>query len=74
MSFAPSAVLPNVAIESFVNPNSSLRIPRTSIPLSITMFSSSKPNPPEADLCTVLTRASKTPNWSVDVDAVSAKT
>ena len=38
------------------------------------MFNSSSPKPPEADLCTVLTSASNTPSWSVDVDAVSAKT
>ena len=74
ISFAPSAVFPKVATWSFVKPSSAFNIPSTSIPLSMTMFNSSRPKPPEADLCTVLTSASKTPNWSVDVDAVSANT
>ena len=59
---APSAVLPKVAISSFARPNSSCNIFRAGIPLSLSIFSSSKPNPPPADLCTTLTNASKTPN------------
>ena len=62
ISFAPSAVAPNLAISSFDSPNSLFNIPNTSIPLSITILSSSRPRPPEADLCTVLINASKTPN------------
>ena len=72
MILAPSAVWPNFDSSSrllfsvFDNPE------KISIPLSLIWFSSSKPRPPPADLCVILIRVSKVPNWSVDTEAVSA--
>ena len=72
ISAAPSAVLPNSLSSSLDLPRRSCNIPVTLIPLSEIMFSSSRPIPPAADLCTNLIMASNVPSWSTDTDAVSA--
>ena len=60
--FAPSAVLPNSEISNLVSPKRSSSIRNTGIPLSASLFSSSRPKPPDVVLANRSVMAVNEPN------------